>query len=129
MPALRSRPFVSRNIPNAIAVPGMRSVVFPRAGILRRRDDHQLHYYDGMCRDGIPVVTVGPRLHHTVNELKNSALDGLRDCVVPVAGAAFLQLLARTRLLGEAAPARPARPENSLGSPEELRGDACQRAA
>ena len=78
------------------------------------------------------AVPAGPGLHDAFNELENPALDGIRDYFVPVAGAAFLQFLARDRLLGETQGTRPARETSldfaQLQSPDQLRGDTRQRA-
>ena len=66
----------------------MHAFLFSRAGILRRRHDYQLRRYNGVRRDPLPAVAVISRLHDSLDECEDSALDGFRDRLVFITRAA-----------------------------------------
>src|SRR3989441_9033910 len=106
MPELRSRPALCPRVSNAATLPPLLPVLLPRIGLLPRRHDHQL-WSDGHAgRPDLPVFSVVSRPYSMDDEHEDSALDGLCNRIVIAHDASFLQLLARTRFLDNAAATR-----------------------
>ena len=106
LPELWTRPALSRGLPDAARLSGMRAFLFSGTGLLRGRDDYQLcGHHCGGPRDifGISLI---PRFHNAINEFQNPAVDGFCGCSVSIVRAACLQLLARHRFLDQAQKAR-----------------------
>jgi len=83
-------------------MPGMRTLVFSGAGILRRSHDHQLRGHNGCRRGDISLVVAVSGFHEAVDQFKNSLVDGLRHRSLLIVDAARLQFLARYRFLDQA---------------------------
>ena len=114
MSQLRARQIISWNISDAVSLPGMRTFVFSRTGVLRRRDDYQLRRYNGLRCGNFSGVLILSRFHDLFDQHENPALDDVRDRLVAVAGAALLQFLAGSRLLDKAASSGGARQGKGL---------------
>ena len=69
---LRARPVVSRRLSHAAALSGMRPFVFSGAGILRRRDDHQLRGHNGCGRGDFSFVAAVPGFHRRFRRIPKS---------------------------------------------------------
>src|SRR5690348_5767437 len=99
VPEMRSGQEFFEFFPDAERMSGMRAVVLPGIGILRRGDVPGLHLHGGNFSRSVHSFALPAGFHAARVHDEKSPLDWICRDVVPGAGAAFVQPVARGGLL------------------------------